>query len=636
MKKYKDISFSEDFQILSGKSEYEFKMKKPSYWWLWIAGLIAFLLLCCVSCEHSVAVKTVDSESGNELVCDSVTISYASHYLYKDGRFFVNEHHTYTKAPESDGAVHFEDLPCSVFSYIFYAFSEADYTVESGCYVLADSPTSGLFHYKWAQSLKLSPKTSEVGLTVIDRETEEPLADALLEYSYVKGGKTINDSIKSDAAGRCNITDVPTCGNINISRVSCYAYEDTTNISIVVIDAISDDDAAIIALTPVKESFTFFVHNKYTHQPIPDAKVEVVLKNKNNVVRHGPIPTNVDGTGRGAYNDAFIGATLELRASKTNYKDSIYTPICMVKEFIVKPDSLRVIYLEPLPYNQTFVNADSISHEPIAGVMNHIVVKSIDGKEYNYDEPSNRQGVFTFKAMEGDHIVIDSKLAPQYEPKCTEIAKFEKGDTIFMKPRVADLTFRTIIAGTQILLPNCQLYIFDSNDNNYKPDNSGNGEFVLKGVPLDAEISIIATKDRYGENDYTIDHLKVAYLMQVPQSERDIPLVEGLEPCNASNSGASGVKAGTVSKPQSYNMGQKDGTFDLSWNNGGSCPDKIDVYNHEPGESYNQRSPIYSTGMTAGDGATSIRFTKGSVITIVVTTGPSDGSSWDYNLGCPK
>lgn len=636
MNKFRDIIFSEDFQIVSGKSEYEFRMRKPSYKWLWILGLIAIMLLCCVRCEHSIDVKTVDIDSGEEVICDSVTINYTSHYLYKDGKFFVNEPSSITQAPDADGTVHFTSMPCSIFSYVFYAFSSAEYTVESGCYVLPESPATGLFHYKRYQTLKLAPKTTELVLTVIDRETEEPLADALLQYSCIRGGTTVHDSIESDAAGRCNITDIRTCGTINISLASCYAYEDTANISISVTEALSDDDFATIALTPVKDSFTFFVHNKYTNQPIPEAKVEVVLKNRNNVVRHGPISTNVDGTGRGAYNDAFIGAVLELHASKINYKDSIYTPICTVMEFIGKPDSLRIIYLEPLPYNQTFVNVDSITHEPIAGVKNNIVVESIDGNEYTYDELSNSQGIFTFKAMEGDHIVINSILNPQYEPKHTDIPRFENGDTILMKPRVADLTFRTVIAGTQTLLPNCELYIFDSNDNNYKPDNSGNGVFELKGVPLDAEISIIATKDRYGENDYTIDHLNVAYLMQAPQSERDIPLVEGLEPCNASNSGASDVQAGTISQPQSYNMGQKDGIFDLSWSNGGSCPDKIDVYNHEPGESYNQRLPIFSTGMTAGDGTASIRFSNGSVITIVVTTGPSDGSSWVYELGCPK
>ena len=636
MKKFKDIKYSEDFQIESGKSDYEFRMKKPSYWWLWALGIIAFMLLCCVRCEHSIGVKTVDIDSGENIVCDSVTINYTSHYLYKDGRFFVNETHSITRASDADGIIHFSDMPCSVFSYVFYAFSSAEYIVESECSVLPESPATGLFHYKWFQALKLAPKTTDVVLTVIDRETEEPLADALLRYSYNRGGKMVYDSIKSDAAGRCNMTYIPTCGSINFSRVSCYAYKDTSNISISVIEALSDDDIATIPLTPLKESFTFFVHNKYTHQPIPDAKVEIVLKNKNNVVRHGPISINVDGTGRGAYNDAFIDATLELKASKTNYKDSIYTPICTVKEFIDKSDSLRVIYLDPLPYNQTFVNVDSISRKPIVGVRNHIVVKSIDGNEYKYDETSNRQGVFTFKAIEGDHIVIDSKLDPKYEPKHTDIPKFEMGDTILLKPRVADLTFRTIIAGTQTLLPDCSLWIYDSEDNNYKPDNSDNGEFILHNVPLNANIFIIATKDGYEDNEYSVRNKNVKYLSAANQSERDIPMTVMLPPCNGGTQSETGLKAGHVSAPVSYNMGIDHGKFEFSYNTGSSQKDKIDIYNHEMGETFDG-SPIWTSGMVATDGTRNVNipFNKGSVITIIVTTG-DDGSVWDYKVNCPK
>ena len=168
MKKFKDIKYSEEFQIESGKSDYEFRMKKPSYWWLWAFGIIAFLLLCCARCEHSIDVKTVDIDSGENIVCDSVVINYTSHYLYKDGRFFVDETHSITQAPDADGIVHFSDLPCSVFSYVFYAFSNAEYTVESDCSVLPESSAAGLFHYKLSQTLKLTPKTTGKILNVID------------------------------------------------------------------------------------------------------------------------------------------------------------------------------------------------------------------------------------------------------------------------------------------------------------------------------------------------------------------------------------------------------------------------------------------------------------------------------------
>ena len=623
MKKFKDIKYSEDFQIESGKSDYEFRMKKPSYWWLWALGIIAFMLLCCVRCEHSIDVKTVDIDSGKNIVCDSVTINYTSHYLYKNGRFFVNETHTITRSSDADGIVHFSDMPCSVFSYVFYAFSSAEYSVESECSVLPESPATGLFHYKWSQTLKLAPKTTDVVLTVIDRETEEPLADALLRYSYNRGGKMVSDSIKSDAAGRCNMTDIPTCGSINFSRVSCYAYKDTSNVSISVIEALSDDEIATIPLTPLKESFTFFVHNKYTHQPIPDAKVEIVLKDKNSVVRHGPISTNVDGTGRGAYNDAFIGATLELKASKNNYKDSIYTPICTVKEFIDKPDSLRVIYLEPLPNNQTFVNADSISHEPIAGVMNHIVVKSMDGNEYKYDEPSNRQGVFTFKAMEGDHIVIDSKLDPQYEPKHTDISKFEKGDTIFMKSNVVNLTFRTIVENTGFILPDCQLKIQTSKSNVTAPTNSSNGVFTVYGLFPNEKISIISSKQGYETNDYTINEFLVSDLIYAPEDWRDIPMDIEMLPCNG------GAIVSPDKEPvhqRTYNLGMQSGhtTVDIDFD---SAPDYITIY-----DGSNTSGPVLlPKGKYTNKRTFSINFSKGC-ITVVV-----EGSTIrKYQVNCPN
>lgn len=624
MKKYKDISFSEDFLIESGKTDYEFKMKKPSYWWLWILGLIAFLLVCCVKCDHSIEVKTVDLDSGETIACDSVTIEYTSHYLYKNGRFLINEFHSITKKPDKDGLIKFEDLPCSVFSYIFYAFSNAEYFVESQCYEMPDSPEDGLFHYKWSQTLELTPKTSDLTVTVIDRETEEPLAGALLHYTYTRSGKSISDSIKSDVAGRCNLSGVPICGNVIISVASCYAYQDTTSITIPVADAINDSGLSTIPLTPVKESFTFFVHNKYTHQPIPDAKVEVILKNKNDVVRHGPISPNVDGTGRGAYNDAFVGATLELRASKTNYKDSIYTPICTVRKFIDKPDSLRVIYLEPLPYTQSFVNADSIYHKPIAGVMNHIVVKSIDGKEYKYDEPSNRQGIFTFKAMAGDHILIDSELEPMYESKHTDIAKFEKGDTILMKPNVTTLTFRTIIESSGQLLPNCNISIETSKSGVSTPTNSGNGVFEVSGLFPDEKITIISSKEGYETNDYTINNYLVSDLMYAPNDWRDIPMDKELLPCDGGATVDPNIDGSYHQR--TYSMGMQSGhtTVDISFD---SAPDFITIYD---GPDTTGRVLLPKKEYTFKH-SFPINFTKGC-ITVVV-----EGSSFrNYTVHCPN
>ena len=248
---------------------------------------------------------------------------------------------------------------------------------------------------------------------------------------------------------------------------------------------------------------------------------------------------------------------------------------------------------------------------------------------------SNRNGVFSFPALVGDKIIIDSTCDPGYEPKHTEIPKFEKEQTVYLKPVLVNLDFRTLIAGTQKLLPGCTLQITDTDGNRYQPTNSGNGQFTVKDVRYAAVITIVASKSGYEPNNYSVNHQKVSYLKQAPQDKRDIPLMEGLEPCNASASGASSVSANSVSKPVSYNMGRNSGTFTMTWDNGGACPDRIDVYNHKPGESYRQSAPIFTTGMTPGSGSASITFSKGSVITIVVTTGPKDGSDWNYTITCP-
>lgn len=635
MKKYKNNRYSEDFDLESGKRDYEFQLRKPSFWWIWPLILLLLILLCCIRCTHTITVTTVDADSGQPVMVDSVTIDYTAHYLVKDG-IFTNEPYRRTEAPDSTGKVVFDDMPCSVFSYVFYAFSQAEHTIQSECYTLDPAPQKGRFHYKSKQTLLVKEKRTPLPLTVIDRETEDPLADASVIYSFVSSGKEVKDSLKTDAAGNCIIPNAPLCGRVKLERVACYAYKDTTNVEILVKEALADEDESIIPLTPLKESFTFFVKDKYTKQPVPEANVEIVLRNKNNVIRHGPVKTNVDGSGRGAFQDAFVAATLELKASKPNYRDGEYSPICTVMEFVAKPDSMRVIYLEPLPENRNFIDADSLSRKPIAGAKNHIVVNSIDGKTYEYDAISNRNGVFTFPALIGDKITIDSSCDPGYKPKHTEIAKFEKTQTIYLQPILVNLDFRTLIGGTTQLLPGCTLQIYDTDGNTYTPTNSGNGEFTVKNVPYNAVMTIVASKNGYEPNDYSVNRQKVSYLMQAPQDKRDIPLMEGLEPCNASASGRTDVNAYSVSAPVSYNMGKTAGSFTMSWDNGGACPDKIDVYNHKPGEAYNTRGPIDTTGMTSGVGSKTIHFSHGSVITIVVTTGPKDGSSWEYSISCPN
>lgn len=86
-------------------------------------------------------------------------------------------------------------------------------------------------------------------------------------------------------------------------------------------------------------------------------------------------------------------------------------------------------------------------------------------------------------------------------------------------------------------------------------------------------------------------------------------------------------------------MGVDQGVFEVTYETGNACPDQIDIYNHKPGENWKNGELIFSSGMktTPSNPETAkVRFSKGSVVTVIVTTGSQDGSMWEYQLSCPE
>ena len=632
----KTINYRKRFKFKQDNLDYTFQIRKRNLKWLWLL-LPLLLLLLFVRCDREIAVTTVDKTSGQPIAGADVTICYTSHYLYKDGRFLNSERHEQSLKTDDNGEGTFTGLGCSVFSYIFHCLSKATFTASDDCNTADPYSQSCLFHYTRNKTITLSPKLTPLSMEVIDKETKDPLADAKVVYEYSLGGEVKTDSARSDAAGLLEIKEAPLCGSVTFRSVTCYGYEDISGLERSVADILNLPDSAIIAMTPMKQSFTYFVKNKFTKQPVPGATVNVTLSSKNGQVIRGKSTTNVDGKGRGAYQDAFILAKVELKASKTNYKDGFLEGDYTVEQFAKLPDSLRVVYLEPEPYVRQFQNVDSITGEPIPGVANEIKRSSVDGQDYQSEEISNRNGIFYVKAIEGDRLDINSTHR-YYEPKQTNIARFSEGEIIKMMPKKTSLTFRTVSAADWSLLPDCGLTITNSRGQPLRPANSGDGEFTVDGLYYGDNISITASKSGFSTNSTTIDNDKVSMLMNAPQRRRDIPLNVDLPPCNGGESGENNVNAGHVSAPQSFNMGADSGSFEFDYYTGNACPDQIDVYNHKPGEPFSSSNKIWSSGMIiTGDThqKTRISFNRGSVITVVVTTGPENGSAWSYHVSCP-
>ena len=77
-----------------------------------------------------------------------------------------------------------------------------------------------------------------------------------------------------------------------------------------------------------------------------------------------------------------------------------------------------------------------------------------------------------------------------------------------------------------------------------------------------------------------------------------------------------------------YDMGQESGTFELSYNMY-SIPDRLEVKGSDG-------TSLFSTGgLVSGTDTVQVSFSGGRMVYVIVTA-PTDGTAWDYSIGCPQ
>lgn len=228
-----------------------------------------------------------------------------------------------------------------------------------------------------------------------------------------------------------------------------------------------------------------------------------------------------------------------------------------------------------------------------------------------------------------------------------------------------DITVQTVNAGDDPI-PRCNVslsyteHAFCKNGNifyvkghNYTGITDNIGEYTFRKIPCSifsyifysfhkGEVNAMSSSSSLAYENFLFhwtNYVKVilndfAAIGPDPDPRQDTEL---LSPCNAGAFGRQDVAANTVSEPMSYNMGVTKGSFTIKYETGSTCADQIDLYNHNPGEDWYRGKLIFSSGMVATNGIVTedVNFSNGSVVTIVVTTGPDNGSLWNYQLSCP-
>lgn len=619
----KKVRYKEDFDQYTLQL---YRIHRP-WWLLWL--LLPFLLF--IKCSKDITVSCTEQNSNVAIENLSVTMEYKAHCLWGNDGLFSTDSIQLTQNTDMEGKAIFKDLPCSVFSYMFYCLSKVSFIAGSDCY--ADVKEKYNFHYIRNVELRMLPRREDLHVKFLDKETGDVLPDGVLIYKYIEQEEEKTDSAYADAAGVVTLPRMRYCSIVKELKGTCYGYADTVRVDIPCQHMVNVNDSTIFRLRPIKERFTFFVKNKESKQPIPDALCNVSLTHPGNgkKVANRQIKSSIDGKGIAVYDNAFVLSAIAITVNKVHYKggqlkDSTWT----VEKFKLQDDNIRTIWLEPEPYLQEFIDVDSITGKPISGVENKI--KITDMKETaTVTEISNSNGVFPVSAKEDARIEIFSTKNPEYKSKKLTFPKFEsikeKERNIQMQPVMETFNFRTVREEKgSTLLPDCSLRVSGSISGSLPPGNSCNGEFSVTMRKYE-NLTVVASKRGYITNNTKIRERDCSYL-QIDQKRRDIPLKLDLPPCSG---GTNTPKQTNEMKHQrSYGMGQGEGDASIS-GDFYSEPDFLTVYD---GPDTSGKILIGPEQSVAYKFFIPFHFTKGAV-TVVVRTSNNDDSSWEYVVNCP-
>ncbi len=513
--------------------DYTIKIKKPRNWWWLLLFLLPLLLL--IRCEKTVYVKVINGANSVGIQNVDISFAYNKAYLYdfKTGRFLTNDPIKRKATTDKDGIAKFDSTKYSIYSLIFKCFSiyEAKpIKLTNPCYEVEEVKDN--YHLLFPGStiiLKAKPITIPLDFRVIDVEDGEVLPDAEVEFIANLNGKEYKHKAKTNAAGIVLFDNIPACGNINKVNGSLEGYKSDELPSNNVRGVLGNiNEKRTLKLKPVKAKIVFFVVDCQTKQPIPDASVTIEIKDKKTITKK----TNVNGVGKGEYDDTHVTAEIMLSAQKKYYRKGVLNGSYKVKDFIELPKEKRTICLEPLPEPIEFKNIDEKTKKPLVGVKN--IVKIQNGDQVKTEELiSNSNGVFTISEINpGDKVTIVSTYPPDYEDNNTKVKEVDGvslikspvGDrTIPLKPIEIEVIFRTLKSENNTLLSNANLKILVDGAPYSAIVSSGNGEFRVRAF-MRSTISIVASKPCYGENSTKIVNKLARSLNSSDQSERDIPL----------------------------------------------------------------------------------------------------------------
>lgn len=629
--------YKKSIKFDKNKLEYVVKLKRHN--WLWLLLLLLPLLLL-VQCEKDITLETLDVNTKNPVPDTEVNLAYTRYALFDFGtkKFFTADTFSYQKITDASGQATFAGLSYTWYSAVLKRNTIANISAFSKCHS-ADNQNSKFHSLKKNKvvTLLLEPTTVDLDFLVVDKEDNQPLpmADVVIETEF-DGIKKL-DSLKTTADGRVFFKKLPKCGKIKVvGNLKGYYSDSIINKTIEELSKGKVDSTRKLELVPIRKKITFFVKDCKTGEPIASGAVATIhLENANNSKLDKVFP-NINGVGKGDYDDIHIINKIRIDVRKKYYTDGVWDKGLTVEEFIALPDSARVICLEPEQNTLDFTNIDEHTKQPLPGVTNIVTIKS--KKTTRIDTiMSNINGSFSAPNLVfGDKITICSNLDPYYEPNTTTIVNKNvialsegnaKDRVIPLTPKEFTLNFQVFDSDVDTLVNDATLQI-TLDGQIIKLTNSRNGKFQVKGYYYSV-ISIIAEKSSYTKNDTKIKQASFNDLISAPQSERNIPLE--MQPCDVSTNGNT---TGQNYYLNEFNMGINSGKFVFEYFTDGQADEMIVYCGRKNTIGTRKEKELFRYFEATGSSTfqKNITFSGCQIITVVV----KGSSHWNYTVNCPN
>ena len=253
METQSDIHVKKSLQEKDHVNEYTIHMKRRRKfpWWIF---LLLLPLLLLIKCKKDITVVCMDSDSGERAAGVTVDLAYTAHFLWNEGKFFDDKAIELTQETDSTGTTTFKDLPFSVYSFIFYFFSDVTLNAKSEC--LAAMDVKRQFHTVRNVEMLLEPRYEDLHLRLVDKEKGFPLPGGTVVFQRKDGGVERTDTVTADSNGVVLIPHIRYCSDIALTQGSHFGYEDSLWTDTPARDLI-DNDSTQMPLQPLYVDMDF-------------------------------------------------------------------------------------------------------------------------------------------------------------------------------------------------------------------------------------------------------------------------------------------------------------------------------------------------------------------------------------------